>query len=61
MKKAFRIIALILAGVMCAAVFAGCGNAEPEAADVDENLLGKWVSAGGESTMVFNADGTGTD
>ncbi|MBR5768840.1 MAG: hypothetical protein IKX98_01895 [Clostridia bacterium] len=61
MKKAFRIIALILAGVMCAAVFAGCGNAEPEAADVDENLLGKWVSVGGESTMVFNADGTGTD
>ena len=61
MKKAFRIIALILAGVMCAAVFTGCGNAEPEAADVDENLLGKWVSADGDDTLVFNADGTGTD
>ena len=63
MKKALRFIALVLAGVLCAAVFAGCGgseNGEPEANDGDKDLVGRWVNVDGEDTLVFNADGTGT-
>ena len=60
MKKALRFIALVLAGVLCAAAFAGCGGSENGVRDGDNSLLGRWVSVDDpQEQIVFNADLTG--